>query len=48
MSEKVMGALRGDDPSVQLLRVDFVGVAMQSGNEPAFNRPEVLALDDWR
>jgi hypothetical protein len=29
-------------------RVDFVGVAMQSGNEPAFNRPEVLALDDWR
>jgi GNAT superfamily N-acetyltransferase len=30
------------------LRVDFVGVAMQSGNEPAFNRPGVLALDDWR
>ena len=30
------------------LRVDFVGVAMQSGNEPAFNRPDVLALDDWR
>ena len=30
------------------LRVDFVGVAMQSGNEPAFNRREVLALDDWR
>jgi len=30
------------------MRVDFVGVAMQSGNEPAFNRPDVLALDDWR
>jgi GNAT superfamily N-acetyltransferase len=30
------------------LRVDFVGVAMQSGNQPAFNRPGVLALDDWR
>jgi GNAT superfamily N-acetyltransferase len=29
-------------------RADFVGVAMQSGNEPAFNRPDVLALDDWR
>jgi GNAT superfamily N-acetyltransferase len=28
-------------------RADFVGVAMQSGNEPAFNRPDVLALDDW-
>jgi GNAT superfamily N-acetyltransferase len=29
-------------------RAEFVGVAMQSGNEPAFNRPDVLALDDWR
>ena len=29
-------------------RTDFVGVAMQSGNEAAFNRPDVLALDDWR
>jgi len=30
------------------LRVEFVGVAMQSDNEPGFNRPDVLALDDWR
>ncbi len=29
-------------------RADFVGVAMQSGNEPGFNRPDVFALDDWR
>ena len=29
-------------------RSALVGVAMQSGNEAAFNRPEVLALDDWR
>ncbi len=29
-------------------RADFVGVAMQSGNQPGFNRPDVLALDDWR
>ncbi len=29
-------------------RAEIVGVAMQSRNEPAFNRPEVLAVDDWR
>jgi GNAT superfamily N-acetyltransferase len=29
-------------------RADFVGVAMQSGNEPGFNRPDIFALDDWR
>jgi GNAT superfamily N-acetyltransferase len=30
------------------LRSLFVGVAMQSGNDPAYNRPDVFALDDWR
>ena len=29
-------------------RADLVGVAMQSGNEPAFNTPDVWAIDDWR
>ena len=29
-------------------RADIVGVAMQSGNEPGFNRPDVYAIDDWR
>jgi predicted N-acetyltransferase YhbS len=29
-------------------RADFVGVAMQSSNDPGYNRPEVFALDDWR
>jgi len=36
----------------ELLRRGFraiiVGVAMQSGNEPGWNVPEVWALDDWR
>jgi GNAT superfamily N-acetyltransferase len=26
----------------------FQGVAMQRPNEPGYNRPEVLAIDDWR
>jgi len=30
------------------LRSHFVGVAMQSGNDPAYNRPDVFAIDDWR
>ena len=29
-------------------RADLVGVAMQSPNEAATNRPDVFALDDWR
>ncbi|MGH7896710.1 MAG: GNAT family N-acetyltransferase [Candidatus Binatia bacterium] len=29
-------------------RTELVGVAMQSGNEPGPNRPEVFAIDDWR
>lgn len=26
----------------------IVGVAMQGGSDPGYNRPDVLALDDWR
>lgn len=26
----------------------LVGVAMQSGNEPGYNVPDVWAIDDWR
>jgi GNAT superfamily N-acetyltransferase len=29
-------------------RTDLLGVAMQSANEPGFNRPGVYVLDDWR
>jgi len=29
-------------------RTDMMGVAMQSGNDPGFNRPGVFVLDDWR
>jgi hypothetical protein len=29
-------------------RTDLMGVAMQSGNDPGFNRPGVFVLDDWR
>lgn len=29
-------------------RTEIVGVAMQSGNQPGYNRPEVFAIDDWR
>jgi GNAT superfamily N-acetyltransferase len=29
-------------------RADLVGVAMQSGNEPGYNTPQVWAIDDWR
>jgi predicted N-acetyltransferase YhbS len=29
-------------------RTDMQGVAMQSGNDAAFNRPGVFVLDDWR
>lgn len=29
-------------------RADLVGVAMQSGNDPGYNHPEVFAIDDWR
>jgi hypothetical protein len=36
----------------ELLRRGFraiiVGVAMQGGNEPGWNVPEVWAIDDWR
>jgi len=42
MSEKVMGALRGDDPSVQLLRVDFVG--SQVGKELVENGAIAILL----
>ena len=42
MSEKVMSALRGDDPSVQLLRVDFVG--SQVGKELVENGAIAILL----
>jgi preprotein translocase subunit SecF len=42
MSEKVMGELRGDDPSVQLLRVDFVG--SQVGKELVENGAIAILL----
>jgi len=42
MSEKVMGALRGDDPTVQLLRVDFVG--SQVGKELVENGAIAILL----
>ena len=42
MSEKVMGALRGEDPSVQLLRVDFVG--SQVGKELVENGAIAILL----
>jgi len=42
MSEKVMGALRGDDPSVQLRRVDFVG--SQVGKELVENGAIAILL----
>ncbi len=29
-------------------RSDKIGVAMHRPNEPAYNRPDVFALDDWR
>jgi len=29
-------------------RTDMMGVAMQSGNDPGFNRPGLYILDDWR
>ncbi len=29
-------------------RADFVGVVMQSPDEPAYHRPELDILDDWR
>lgn len=29
-------------------RSDQIGVAMQSPNEPAYNRPSLYVLDDWR
>ena len=29
-------------------RADLVGVAMERPDEPAFNRPDVYATDDWR
>ena len=29
-------------------RAIIVGVAMQSGNEPGYNLPDVWAIDDWR
>jgi len=29
-------------------RTDLMGVAMQRANEPAFNRPGIYVLDDWR
>jgi hypothetical protein len=29
-------------------RGGLVGVAMQSGNEPGYNVPDVWAIDDWR
>ena len=29
-------------------RTEIQGVAMQRPNEPAFNRPEALVIDDWR
>ena len=29
-------------------RADFVGVAMQHGNHPGYNRPDVYIVDDWR
>jgi GNAT superfamily N-acetyltransferase len=29
-------------------RIGLLGVAMQRGNDPAFNRPGVYVLDDWR
>ena len=25
-----------------------VGIAMQLGNEPGYNRPDCLVIDDWR
>ncbi len=29
-------------------RTEFEGIAMQHGNEPGYNRPEVYLIDDWR
>ncbi|HSD11390.1 MAG TPA: GNAT family N-acetyltransferase [Candidatus Binatia bacterium] len=29
-------------------RAEIVGVAMHSGNDPGYSRPDVFALDDWR
>ncbi len=29
-------------------RTEIVGVAMHRPNEPAYNRPDIFALDDWR
>jgi len=29
-------------------RTDFQGVAMESPNEPGYNRPDVFVIDDWR
>lgn len=29
-------------------RTDLMGVAMQRGNDPGFNRPGIYVLDDWR
>ncbi len=29
-------------------RTDLMGVAMQSANDPGFNRPGIYVLDDWR
>ena len=29
-------------------RTDIQGVAMQKPDEPAYNRPEVYVIDDWR
>ena len=29
-------------------RTDFQGVAMQSFNDPGYNRPDVYVIDDWR
>jgi GNAT superfamily N-acetyltransferase len=29
-------------------RAEIVGVAMHTGNDPGYSRPDVFALDDWR
>ncbi len=29
-------------------RTEIIGVAMHRPNEPAYNRPDIFALDDWR
>ncbi len=34
--------------SARGFRTQFQGVAMQRGNRPGFNRPDVYAIDDWR